>query len=62
MIVCVVRAARQHLAMIALALIILGANQARADVAFDRFLESLWPQAQALGVARATFDNATRGL
>src|SRR5450759_5432466 len=62
MIVCAVRAARQHLAMIALALIILGANQARADVAFDRFLESLWPQAQALGVARATFDNATRGL
>jgi len=62
MIVCAMRAARQHLAMIALAFIILGANQARADVAFDRFLESTWPAAQQLGVSRATFDAATRGL
>jgi lytic murein transglycosylase len=33
-----------------------------ADAAFDTFLQSLWPQAQALGVSRATFDMATRGL
>jgi lytic murein transglycosylase len=33
-----------------------------ADAAFDAFLQSLWPQAQELGVARATFDMATRGL
>ena len=33
-----------------------------ADVAFDRFLQSLWPEAQKLGVPRATFDAATRGL
>jgi lytic murein transglycosylase len=33
-----------------------------ADVAFDRFVQSLWPAAQQLGVSRATFDAATRGL
>jgi len=35
---------------------------ARADAAFDQFIQSLWPQAQRMGVARATFDAATRGL
>jgi lytic murein transglycosylase len=35
---------------------------AHADPAFDTWLQSLWPQAQALGVSRATFDTATRGL
>ena len=33
-----------------------------ADAGFDRFLESLWPRAQQLGVSRATFEAATRGL
>src|SRR5580692_2529466 len=33
-----------------------------ADAAFQSWLQSLWPQAQALGVSRATFDTATRGL
>jgi lytic murein transglycosylase len=33
-----------------------------ADAAFQRWLESLYPAAQALGVSRATFDTATRGL
>src|SRR5580700_6075617 len=33
-----------------------------ADAAFQSWLQSLWPQAQALGVSRATFDMATRGL
>src|SRR5256712_3032475 len=33
-----------------------------ADPAFHRWLEEVWPQAQALGVSRATFDAATRGL
>ena len=33
-----------------------------ADREFDAWLQSLWPQAQALGVSRATFDTATRGL
>jgi lytic murein transglycosylase len=35
---------------------------AYADAAFTTWLQSLWPQAQALGVSRATFDTATRGL
>jgi lytic murein transglycosylase len=33
-----------------------------ADAAFERWLASLWPQAQAIGVSRATFETATRGL
>jgi lytic murein transglycosylase len=33
-----------------------------ADGAFDQFIQSLWPQAQRLGVSRSVFDNATRGL
>jgi lytic murein transglycosylase len=38
------------------------AGTAFADAAFDRFVQSLWPQAQERGVARATFEAATRGL
>src|SRR5271170_75043 len=33
-----------------------------ADAAFQGWLQLLWPQAQELGVSRATFDMATRGL
>jgi lytic murein transglycosylase len=33
-----------------------------ADAAFAQWLASLWPEAQALGVSRATFETATRGL
>jgi lytic murein transglycosylase len=35
---------------------------ARADAAFQAWLQSLRPQAQALGVSRATFDLAANGL
>src|ERR1700681_4992603 len=35
---------------------------AAADAAFTQWLASLWPQALEVGVARATFDLATRGL
>ena len=35
---------------------------AAADAAFTAFLQSLWPDAQKLGIARATFDGAVRGL
>src|SRR5579872_1884090 len=35
---------------------------AAADAAFTQWLANLWPQAQELGVSRATFDLATRGL
>jgi lytic murein transglycosylase len=33
-----------------------------ADAAFQAWLQSLWPQAQALGVSRATFAAATHAL
>src|SRR5437899_3482315 len=33
-----------------------------ADTAFTQFIASLWPEAQAAGVSRATFDAETRGL
>ena len=33
-----------------------------ADSAFTQFIASLWPEAQAAGVSRATFDAETRGL
>ena len=35
---------------------------AAPDPAFTRWLESLWPEAQKLGVSRTTFEAATRGL
>jgi lytic murein transglycosylase len=35
---------------------------AAGDAAFQQWLASLWPEAQQLGVSRATFDAATRGL
>src|SRR5277367_2324291 len=39
------------------------ANHAHAaDAAFAQWLAATWPEAQALGVSRATFDAATRGL
>jgi lytic murein transglycosylase len=33
-----------------------------ADAAFAQWLQTLWPEAQRLGVSRATFEMATRGL
>ena len=33
-----------------------------ADSAFQQWLAQQWPAAQALGVSRATFDSATRGM
>ncbi|HUC52370.1 MAG TPA: lytic murein transglycosylase [Xanthobacteraceae bacterium] len=37
-------------------------TSAYADAAFQTWLQSLWPRVQAMGVSRATFDSATRGL
>lgn len=40
-----------------------GWSSARAaDAAFIQFIASLWPEAQAAGVSRATFEQQTRGL
>jgi lytic murein transglycosylase len=47
---------------IAVAITLLMPAAAHADAAFQQFLQSTWPAAQQLGVSRATFDNATRGL
>ena len=38
------------------------AAPALGDAAFQQWLASLWPDAKALGVSRATFEAATRGL
>src|SRR5260370_30042855 len=44
-------------------LMIAGAPPAHAaDLGFTQFVASLWPEAQAAGVSRATFDAETRGL
>jgi membrane-bound lytic murein transglycosylase B len=43
--------------------VLAGGSPARAaDAAFTQFITSLWPEAQAAGVSRATFDAETRGL
>jgi lytic murein transglycosylase len=49
---------------LAFCLAVLAANgsASAADTAFQHWLQSLWPQAQELGVSRATFDVAVRGL
>lgn len=38
------------------------ASAAQPNVAFAAFLEKLWPQAQARGISRETFDLAFRGV
>src|SRR6266852_6261972 len=35
---------------------------AAADAAFRQWLEALWPDAQAFGISRKTFDAATAGV
>jgi lytic murein transglycosylase len=53
----------RHLAFIVAVIAMSLASPARAaDVAFTQFIVSLWPEAQAAGVSRATFDEQTRGL
>jgi len=56
------RPSRLEYAIAGLLLVALSASPALADTAFQTWLQSLWPQAQALGVSRATFETATRGL
>src|SRR6187401_1653397 len=48
--------------VIVLVWLLLSAGSAGADAVFDRWVQSVWPDAQALGVSRATFDAAVRGL
>src|ERR1700685_2082246 len=50
------------IAAILLAIMARVAPACAADAVFTQFIASLWPEAQAAGVSRATFDNETRGL
>jgi lytic murein transglycosylase len=50
------------LATTILVVTILAPARAAPDAAFTQFIASLWPEAQAQGVSRATFDEQTRGL
>src|SRR5471030_3534744 len=45
-----------------IAALLLSAPAFAADAAFQQFLQSTWPAAQALGVSRSVFDSATRNL
>jgi lytic murein transglycosylase len=38
------------------------ATPAHAETAFQQWLQATWPEAQQLGISRATFDAGTRGL
>jgi lytic murein transglycosylase len=49
-------------ALAALIILALPLPARAADAAFTQFINSLWPQAQAAGVSRETFDRETRGL
>src|SRR5271169_3774038 len=50
-------------AFLLFAVVLLAAQSAYgADAAFQQWLQTLWPQVQSLGVARATFDAAVLGL
>src|SRR3977135_1069528 len=52
-----------HLILVAwLIALALGTPACAADAAFETWLQSLWPESQKLGVSRATFDSAARGL
>jgi lytic murein transglycosylase len=44
------------------ALLLVPSTAPAADSGFTQFISSLWPEAQAAGVSRATFDAETRGL
>src|SRR5271155_4651553 len=50
------------LALLAMTLAVIVPAHAAPDPAFTQFIASLWPEAAAQGVTRATFDTETRGL
>jgi lytic murein transglycosylase len=55
----------RNYAVLCLWLLMTGASTApasAADPVFERWLQGLWPQAQALGVSRRTFETATQGV
>src|SRR5712672_4848446 len=48
--------------LVLVAALLLPSSARAADAAFTQFIASLWPEAQAAGVSRETFDKETRGL
>src|SRR6185437_5475497 len=48
--------------MLAAAIMLFPSCARAADAGFEKFIASLWPEARAEGVSRATFDAETRGL
>ncbi len=60
---CSSRPLRLAAVVVSMLLGLLAALPSRAgDAAFQQWLQATWPQAQALGVSRATFDASIRGL
>src|SRR5246127_611107 len=54
---------KQTAFIVAMVAVLCGMSPARAaDAAFTQFIASLWPEAQAAGVSRETFDRETKGL
>src|ERR1043166_7280019 len=52
----------RRLAAALLIALLIAARAHAADAEFTQFLQSLYPEAQQLGVSRATFDAATANL
>ena len=50
------------LCCVALTVAIVHIPPAHAGETFRSFLDALWPEAEALGVTRATFDTAFKGV
>ncbi|WP_213769535.1 lytic murein transglycosylase [Bradyrhizobium sp. dw_78] len=58
-----VNAVHRILLVLSVVAMMAGSSSARAaDAGFTQFIASLWPEAKAAGVSRATFDAETRGL
>jgi lytic murein transglycosylase len=53
---------RLRIVALILTLLLMAPAARAADADFRRFVDGLWPSAQQLGVSRATFDAAKRGL
>jgi lytic murein transglycosylase len=53
---------RMRIALSLFIVLLFSAPSHAADAAFQKWLAAQWPAAQALGISRATFDAATRGL
>ena len=49
-------------ALVTAGALLVSAHAHAADAAFTQFVASVWPDAQAAGVSRATFDRETAGL